>query len=83
MSNLYKYGLLQYRLYVINDPKIWLTGDKKLLAIGTKEEAEKQGWISMKEERKNHGSDLEMAKFVSSITMLHAEELKEMSFEQK
>ena len=51
--------------------------------MGTKAEAEKEGWISMAEEKKKWESEEEFVKMVAGITMLNKAALMEMSFKQK
>lgn len=64
-----------YKLHVISDPKVWLTKDWKEMRIGTKEEAEKEGWLSIVEEKNKFGNDEKFAEKVASLTMLTKSEL--------
>lgn len=75
--------MTQYRLYVINDPIVYLSADRKAFKVGTKEQAQLEGWISMEEERKKHADEDAFVRFVSSLTMLNREELLVLSYVQK
>lgn len=74
---------MQYRQYVVNDPRIYLSKDLSKMKIGTAEQASKEEWVSMTEYRKKFNSEEEFIRAVSSITMFNTEELMTMSFLQK
>ena len=58
---------------MINDPIVYLSADRKAFKVGTKEQAQLEGWISMEEERKKHVDENAFVGFVSSLTMLNRE----------
>jgi hypothetical protein len=74
--------LTQYRRHIINDPVVWLTKDKEQLMLGSKAEADKEGWIALAEERKNYPSEEAFAQSIAAITMLTTQELSKMTFVQ-
>jgi hypothetical protein len=47
-----------------------LSKDRQQLRIGSKEVAEKEGWIALKDERSKYSSDETFASVIAEITML-------------
>lgn len=61
---------------MVNDPNIYVTEDFVSFRIGTKEEAEKFGWISMPKARKQFKSEEDFIAAVAKITLFDSEEVK-------
>ena len=48
-NNIY---VIKYAQHVVNDPIVYLNKDQNGFCLGTKEEAEKNGWVTMQDVRK-------------------------------
>ena len=57
----------------MSDPIVYLSSDKKSFKVGTKEQAEKEGWISFEQLKEDMPNENKRVKLVSNITMLSKE----------
>lgn len=54
----------------MSDPIVYLAADKKCFKIGTKQQAEKEGWISFEQLKHEIPNQKKRVKLVSNLTML-------------
>ena len=59
----------------MSDPIVYLAADKKCFKIGTKQQAEKEGWVSFEQLKHEIPNQKKRVKLVSNLTMLSKEEL--------
>lgn len=57
----------------MSDPIVYLSSDKKNFKVGTKEQAEKEGWISFEQLKEEIPNENKRVKLVANLTMLSKE----------
>lgn len=64
---------MQYLNIVMNDPNVYLSGDKKSFKIGPKEQCQREGWISWQQLKAEIPNERRRVNLVSNLTMLSKE----------
>jgi hypothetical protein len=57
----------------MTDPIVYLAADRKSFKVGTKQQAEKEGWVTFQELRSEIPNEKKLVKLVSNLTMLSKE----------
>ena len=67
--------MTQYKKWIVNDPRVHLDKERKSFKIGTKQEAEQNGWVSLDNLKKElNNSEEELSQFLYSLTSFTQDE---------